>query len=120
MERYHEKVGFKQEDISLLEDFTNRLNSISWKYTSHSIDNIKYRAVDMEAILRFIKDVELKPEQIFEYYSSTAGIIKVCYRINYGLTDIILVLGEDKQIITIYLNSTSDKHDNLRKELYNG
>jgi hypothetical protein len=44
---------------------------------------------------------------------------KICYRIPYikGL-DIILVISEEKNIITIYLNSQTDKHETLKKELY--
>jgi hypothetical protein len=118
LERYHVKIGFKQEHIKKLEDFTNRLNGLSWKYSSHSIDGLSYRAVDVEGLLRHIKGVELSAGAIFEYYAEGSEIIKACYRINYGAVDIILVLNEDKLIVTIYLNSAKDNHETLQKNIY--
>ena len=118
MERYHVKIGFKQEHIKKLEDFTNRLNGLSWKYSAHSIDGLNYRAVDVEGLLRYIKGVQLTAGAIFEYYAEGSEIIKVCYRVNYGAIDIILVLNEDKLIVTIYLNSATDSHYTLKKNIY--
>lgn len=118
MNRYHIKIGFKKEDIIKLVIFTNRLNSLNWQYSKHSIDNLNYRVCDVEGLLKFIKVLKLLPESIFEYYSAGSEIIKVCYRVNYGNADIILVLNEDKLIITIYLNSSNDNHDTLDKNIY--
>ena len=118
MERYHVKTGFKKEHVLKLSEFTDRLNEINFKYTSHSIDNLNYRVVDVEGLLRFIKAIELKPEQAFEIYTEGIDIIKACYRFNYGKADIILVLNEDKLIVTIYLNSALDNHETLNKNIY--
>jgi len=98
---------------------TNKLNFLSWRYTDHCLDNIQYRAIDIEAVLRFIKDIKLNYDYIFEYYADQTNIIKVCYRIKYNnAIDLILVLGEQKQIITIYCNSNNDKHLTLKKYIY--
>ena len=120
MERYHKKVGFKPEHIRGLQDITEQLNLKNWDYSEHCLDNLKYRAIDLKGILIFIKGVELRAEQIFEYYSEDKNIVKLCYRIGYNnLQDIILILTPDKRIITIYINSKDDLHDTLKKELYN-
>ena len=117
MNRYHIKLGFNH--ISQLRDLTEQLNLKNWLYSEHCLDNLKYRAIDLRAVLLFIKGIELKTEQIFEYYADDKNIIKLCYRINYNqLQDIILVLTPDKKIITLYINSTYDLHDTLKKELY--
>lgn len=120
MNRYHIKVGFEPDQTSQLKELTEQLNHKNWTYSGHCIDNLKFRAIDLEHILRFIKTTVLEYSQIFEYYTENKDIIKVCYRINYNkLQDIILVVTPDKKIITIYLNSTSDNHITLKTELYN-
>jgi len=72
--------------------------------------------------LLYIKGLKLEPGQIFEYYLNdlTKEPEKVCYRIQYikAGVDIILVMLESKEIITIYINSSNDKHETLKKELY--
>jgi hypothetical protein len=104
-----------------LAELTEQFNNMSWQYTGHCLDNVKSRAVDLEGLLRYIKGLKLEAGAIFEYYLAENGEpIKICYRIEYipaGL-DIILVVGESKQIITIYLNSRGDLHYTLKKELY--
>lgn len=121
MRRYHKAVYTEPGHWQRLADFTEKLNGLNWRYTGHCLDHIQSRAVDIEGLLRFIKGVRLEAGAIFEYYldERTDEPIKVCYRIPYpaGL-DIILVMGEDKEIITIYLNSREDKHITLKKELY--
>ena len=120
MNRYHIKIGFEPKHISQLRELTEQLNLKNWSYTEHCIDNLKFRAVDLEGILRFIKGIELNPSQIFEFYTDSDIIVKVCYRITYNnLQDIILIITPDKKIITIYINSANDLHDTLKKELYN-
>src|SRR3972149_7961383 len=110
MERYHIKIGFIKDDIQSLKAFTNNLNSMNWQYTSHCLDNIKYRVIDIEALLLYIKDIILNYDNIFEYYKEQNYIIKVCYRIPYLKDiDIILVLNDEKSIITIYINSSDDE-----------
>jgi hypothetical protein len=65
--------------------------------------------------------LKLEPGQIFEYYLNdlTKEPEKVCYRVAYNTgIDIILVMAEDKEIITIYINSAEDKHETLNHSLY--
>jgi hypothetical protein len=121
MNRYHIKVYTKPEDLKKIEDLTIFLNQKDFGYTAHCLDNLKHRAIDLEGLLRFIKGVELTADQIFEYYILDNGDIeKVCFRIAYmNDLDLILVLNKDKEIITIYLNSAEDKHETLKKEIYN-
>ena len=119
MLRYHKKVYFPICNIPKLKDFTISLNNLSWEYTKHTLDNIKDRFLDIKGILLYIKDITLSTENIFEYYMEAQKIVKVCYRIKYNNgMDIILVLSEYKNIVTIYINSTEDKHITLKTELY--
>jgi hypothetical protein len=121
MRRYHKSVYFDPKDYSSLQTFTERLNSIKWRYTAHCLDSIKDRAIDLEGLLLFVKGLKLTLGAIFEYYAddNSRYIVKACYRVSYinGL-DIILVMNDDKEIITIYLNSSEDLHYTLRKDLY--
>jgi hypothetical protein len=117
MNRYHIKLGFNH--ISQLRDLTEQLNLKNWGYSEHCLDNLKYRAIDLRAVLLFVKGIKLNFDQIFEYYSNDKNIVKLCYRISYdNLQDIILVVTPEKKIITIYINSANDLHDTLKKELY--
>jgi len=119
MNRYHIKLGFEAGHISQLKELTEQLNNRDFSYSEHCLDNLKYRFIDLKGILLFIKGVELKAEQIFEYYSEDKNIVKLCYRIGYNnLQDIILVVTPEKKIITIYINSVGDNHITLKKELY--
>lgn len=121
MLRYHKAVYTEAEHWQKLEALTEEFNFVKWQYSRHCLDNIKSRAVDIEGLLRFIKDLKLETGQIFEYYlNDKVEPIKICYRIPYnpaGL-DIILVVGNNKEIITIYLNSKDDLHYTLKRELY--
>jgi hypothetical protein len=119
MNRYHIKTGFNPQDIEGLKDFTSRLNGMNWHYTNHSIDSIKNRAIDLEGLLIFVRDIRLDFKQIFEYYSDGSEIIKACYRISWQKDiDIILCLSQDKNIISIWLNSALDNHETLSKNIY--
>ena len=121
MSRYNIDVFTKQEHFKGLQTFTDRLNWLKWQYTRHSIDNIKYRAIDLEGLLLFIKGLKLETKYIFEYYINdlTNEPEKVCYRINWLKDiDIILCLEKDKKIISIWLNSVEDKHETLNESLY--
>jgi hypothetical protein len=120
MNRYHIKVGFEPDQTSQLKELTEQLNYKNWTYSGHSLENLKYRSVNLEHILRFIKTTVLEYTQIFEYYTDNDIIVKLCYRIGYNnLQDLILVVTPDKKIVTIYLNSASDNHITLKTELYN-
>jgi hypothetical protein len=119
MQRYHKKVYFPESDKDKLISFTDRLNTLKWGYTSHSLDNIKNRVVNTYALLSYIKWLVLSYKQIFEYYKADNGdIIKACYRIEYKDFDFILVLNAFKGIVTIYINSKGDNHETLQENLY--
>ena len=118
--RYHKKIYFPNSSRADLKDFTCRMNNTGWKYTQHTLDHIRYRAIDIQEVLQFIKGLTLNAKQVFEYYTEGKDdISKVCYRIPYIKgEDIILVVGSNKQIITIYYNNSKDKHLTLKEELY--
>jgi hypothetical protein len=119
MNRYHIKIGFKEVDKIKLKTLTNRLNNLKWNYTKHCLDNLNFRFIDIESILKFIKDTELNYNDIFEFYIDK-DITKICYRIKYNnAIDLILILGMNKQIITIYINDNDDLHFTLNKNIYN-
>lgn len=120
MARFHKSVYIPITDTLKLKTYTDKLNCLKWHYTPHSIDNLKYRVIDMAGLLLYIKGKLLDWQDIFEYYTDQQGtILKAVYRFNYikGL-DIILVIAPDKKIITIYLNNSDDLHYTLKKELY--
>lgn len=119
MNRYHTDVHIPEGDIDRLRAFTEALNAQAWNYTAHSLDNVKYRAIDCKALLYFIKDLRLNACTIFEYYTEGTQIIKACYRIKYTTDiDIILVISDEKNLVTVYMNSEGDNHYTLRKNLY--
>jgi len=120
MNRYHKNVYIPEADKARLEALTDVLNTLKWTHTRHCTDNLKYRTIRQEDILLFIKDLKLRHEDIFEYYKDEAGhITKACYRIKYTAgVDIILILSDVKNIITIYTNTADDDHITLNKNLY--
>lgn len=116
MQRYHKKISFPHE--AELKSFTEKLNISSWKYTTHCLENIQYREIDLEHLLTFVKNLSLNHEDIFEYYYLN-GIHKACFRVKYTDTmDVILVLNSQKMIVTIYFNSITDEHETLNATLY--
>lgn len=118
MKRYHRQVYFPAESKEQLNDFTERLNCLNWTYSVHCLENIRYRTLEVEKLLKFIKGLTLCADDIFEYYQEQE-IEKVCYRIPYikGI-DIILVVSKIKNIITIYMNEARDKHETLNNSVY--
>lgn len=118
MTRYHIKVYMPNNIKSQLKRFTDNLNTLKWQYTAHSIDNIKSRWYNISDILSFINKTILKEKDIFEVYIFDNKIIKACYRIKYNSYDIILVLNDNKKIITIYMNNKDDEHITLNRSLY--
>jgi len=121
MTRYHKAVFTEVEHWQRLEALTERLNSLKWTYSGHCLESVKNRIIDLEGLLKFIKGLRLEAGQIFEYYlDDRAEPIKLCYRIPYteAGVDIILVVSKEKNIITIYINSRTDNHITLKKELY--
>ena len=120
MLRYHKQVYIPIIDQKKLKRYTDNLNRLKWQYSRHSLDNLKYRAIDRIGLLLSIKSKLLDWQEIFEYYTDDIGNIeKAVYRFKYidGL-DIILVISPDKKIVTIYLNNSDDLHYTLKKELY--
>lgn len=120
MNRYHKKVFIPDNHLPILSRHTSILNTLKYRYTAHCLDNLKYRSIRQEDILLFIRDLKLQASDIFEYYMDDKNaIIKICYRISYSKNqDIILILSNSKEIITIYLNSKDDEHITLDKNLY--
>ena len=118
MERYHKEIYIPITIKSQLKAFNDRLNTLNWAYTSHSIDNIKNRCYDIKSILYFISKVVLSDKDIFEVYTDDNSITKVCYRIEYDTCDIILVISNNKTIITIFQNDKEDNHITLNKNIY--
>lgn len=119
MKRYHIKIYFPAEAREDLQDFTAYNNTRPWRYSAHCLDTIKDRAIDLRALLEFIKAQEMQAVSVFEFYADTAGIVKACYRVPWtsGL-DVILVIGEGREIITVYLNTAEDGHATLDANLY--
>lgn len=122
MERYHKKVYFPDNSLQVLSDFTNKINALAWNVTAHSIERIKehLQLWTLETLMERIKGLVLTIGYVFEYYEEEQEITKVCYRIPYNKTsDLILVIGYDKKLITCYFNLRDDEHFTLKKELYN-
>jgi hypothetical protein len=120
MKRYHKKIFFPQGTKDCLLAFCDKLNVKAWTFSRHCIDGLQYRAVDVSAVLQYIKKVQLKAEDIFEYYIFNETVIKTCYRITYSNNiDIVLVISNDKNIITIYTQDKNDEHYTLNTALYN-
>jgi len=119
MLRYNKKIYFPQEDSESLKAFNNRINRGNFSFSSHCLDNLKYRSIDMQEVLQHIKNIaSFYINDIFEYYKDNE-IEKACYRLPYNKNnDVILVVSKYKKIITIYFNSTEDKHSTLDKKLY--
>jgi len=120
MLRYHKDVYIPEVDKIRLVVSTDILNGLKWRFTPHCIDNLTVRTIRQEDILLFIKDLKLQAVDIFEYYINEYNrIIKICYRIPYTQNmDIILIISDEKNIITVYMNEKEDNHITLNKNLY--
>jgi len=119
MLRYHKKIYFPVQDTEDLKSIVDDLNNQNFSFSSHCLDNIKYRTNDIERVLNTVNNTVLSYNQVFEYYKAQ-NIEKICFRLQFNEdNDIILVLSSDKNIITIYFNSTIDNHETLKAELYN-
>jgi len=120
MKRYHKKVYFPDNSKIKLKKFTDNVNLKKWQYTSHSLDNLKYRAYNIKDILLFIRGLQLDYNNIFEYYVNDKGeILKAVYRINYKNNfALCLVISENKSLVTLYVNSLDDNHITLNEKLY--
>ena len=124
MKRYHIKINPKKfiEAESQLKDFTAYINNLSFRLTSHSFDHLQHRLslFNYSELMEFIKHLNFDYEAIFEFYTNDNGSIKkVCYRVNYSdKIALIFVMGQDKQLITVYVNNVNDNHKTLKKGLY--
>lgn len=121
MRRYHKEVYTKIEHWQKLREVTEKLNLLNWKFTGHCLDNVKFRGLNLAGLLEYIKGIKLEAGAIFEYYldEETSELIKICYRLPYITgQDLTLVIGNNKQIITLWVNDRADLHYTLNKGLY--
>ena len=117
--RYHKKVYFPEGSDQKLTALCDQLNDKAWQYTAHSLDGLKYRAIDQKAVLLFIKDLSLEPSKVFEYYIEGSKITKICYRVEYtDNMDLVIVISKEKNIVTIYSQLKNDEHITLNSCLY--
>ncbi len=115
--RYHKKIFFP--DIDKLKIVNNKLNGLKWRYSKHCLDSLKYRAINEGKTLQFIKKLVLNEQDIFEYYIFSGVINKLCYRVKFKHgQDLVLVIGYNKNLITVYINRAGDKHYTLNEDLY--
>jgi len=118
MNRYHKKVGFPEADKEKLKALNTYLNGQKWSFSEHCLENVEYRAIDLENLLKYISGLTLASADIFEYYSLDGEFVKICYRVKYEIYDFILVLTPFKKIVTIYINEKDDNHITLDKTIY--
>lgn len=122
MKRYHIDINFPSEHTEKLKSFVKKINSQSFKYSKHCIDRLYQNLLSSEKVsksLSFLKNLSFEYEHIFEYYIEGGEIVKACFRLSYSsYNDIIIVLSQDKVIITVYLNDVKDEHITLNRELY--
>ena len=52
--RYHKEVFYPASAEADLKESTDRLNKLEWHISTHSLENIKYRAIDLQGILEAI------------------------------------------------------------------
>jgi len=118
MQRYHKQVFFPADSFSKLDIFCQNLTAQGLSFSAHAIERIKDNG-KLSDILKVIKDYEFDYQNIFEYCADNGNIDKAVFRIAYTLQyDIIFVVSSEKNLITVYLNDTSDKHYTLNKGLY--
>jgi hypothetical protein len=119
--RYHKEVFFSDKHKEDIISLTYTLNGKAWRYTSHALDNARLRVVNLEQLLYYIKnELKLNADDVFEFYTDGENNIdRLCYRFTFSkVYDVILVIGLNKEIITIYINAVIDKHNTLKKNLY--
>jgi len=119
MNRYHKKIYFPESDKTRLVDLCEKLNGKAYIITPHCIERVKENLKALDGILRHIKEYTIQYNNIFEYYENHGIIERIVIRINYNeYRDLILVIGNRKELITIYFNDIKDNHITLREELY--
>jgi len=120
MSKYHKNIYFPLKHHKRLKVFNNRLNTIKYfNYSNHAKNQIFNRVHDLKYFYDFMKYLILEYDNIFEYTMDNDIIYKIAYRIKYdNEKDIILSINQDKKIITIYFNNSSDKHKTLNTREY--
>ena len=124
--RYHKEVGFDKEHQQDLIDLIHKFNKVKrYGRTIHAFHRLNER-FDYNNILNYIANkVEFHYGQVFEYCVNDVSnlISKICFKIEYRTSpykthDLILVLTRQKDIVTLYINSSEDNHSTLKRELY--
>jgi hypothetical protein len=114
MERYHRALaGFDAEKLGT---FTNALNGRRFIFSNHFFEQVRTRFNDHDQrdLGELLQAVKLQAGQAFEYYIEAGQIEKACYRIPFNrVNDIIIVLSNRKEVITIYSNAVGDNHKTL-------
>lgn len=120
MKRFHRQVS-KSFDESRLKEFTEELNSVdTWNLSSHCLErfNSKFPGISKQ-IENSLKTISLSAKCCFEYYSEGDKIIKAAYRYKWkNLKDLVLIIAENKLLVTVFINPRNDGHKNLDKSLY--
>lgn len=124
IKRYHKEVGFDKAHQQQLIDLVISFNE-SKKYgrTKHAFHRLNER-FDYISILNYLANkVEFNFGQIFEYYTDDEKVCKICFKIEYRTSpyetqDLILVLTNKKDIVTLYINASGYNHKTLKRELY--
>jgi len=119
--RYHKEVFWPEDTQEKLLILCDTFKSLDYSFASHCIDRIKTRGLkDVENVLTWLKSQALRPKDVFEVYIEAGNVLKACFRLNYNSQeDLILVINSSKKIITLYFNSSYDKHNTLKASLYN-
>lgn len=119
--RYHRNIFFPNTFEEDVKSFLEEINKNNWRFGFHSIRKLLQVNKDISnTILKKIYRYRIQIEDIFEvYYISGGGISRVCMRISLtDQDDLILVVDKEKVIVTMYINSKTDKHDSLDTSEY--
>jgi len=117
--RYHKKIKFEHK--TELKKLVKKLNNRNFSFSKHCIEKMKNRIDNdqLEKTLYMLKDLKVNYEDIFEYYHNGKNIFKIACRFQYNyIQDIILLISNNKKLITVYFNNKSDNHKTLKAELY--
>ncbi len=109
--RFHMNYGFTENDLKLLDEFTNRLSLMKWTYSGHCLGRLFKRAsLGFIETPNFKTYLKLESDKIFEFYKKDDKIMKACYRIphNDRKRDLILVVTDEKMLVTMYFNKRGE------------
>jgi hypothetical protein len=106
------------------EDLYNLCKILNRKYfrnSSHYEYRLDDRNISREQVNKFLDNLILKQEDIFEYQKEGYEFIRVNFRLSFDdKNDIIFVLDGEKKIRTVWINSKNDHHATLNFNLYHG